>query len=288
MTNRKGNKTETTREILLDIFIHNRDWNAPQIWEKYKERFNDPANEVRLSDVQKHVHALREEYKYIGHLDAPWHLGLLMDSEFMKIYPQFNINMTAEAIRVIVDIQKKLEKDTDKNNQIVFDPVYGQMTAPNIPKLTIRQALWISRLYKLFDKPKTVKHVELGESTTEVLDQIYHYACAYAEHEIICKLNKTYFDTFLLDQAIRLGNLVYSQENRHTITFYDGDDFEAYGLETADPELKKFGDIRKIKWDFDVVDINGKIVQPNVQKEDKTTKKKALGKSKNKPENTTK
>jgi len=243
----KDNKSKSTREIVLDIFLQHRDWNAAQVYKEYKaQRGQDYV--VSLNAIQKHIEAFREEYKYIGHLDAPWHLGLLTD-------PQFN--MTPEAVRVIVDIERKLEKDRDKEKHIIRRPNELESVMPTIPQLTIRQALWISRLYKLFDKPQTAKDEEGNKHTIEVIDLIYDWACAYAEREIICKLNKIYFDTLALDQAIRLGNLPFvGIRGQHTILFYDKEG-GIYAEDTADPETKKFNDPHRIKFrkPIDIKDI---------------------------------
>jgi len=265
MRKSKVNKPKT-REIVLDIFLENRDWNSAQIWEEYKKRFNDPANEVGLNDIQKHHAALKDEYKYIGHLDAPWNLGLLTN-------PQ--INMPAEAVKVIVDIEKKLEKDRDKEKHTFRRPHEFPSLMPTIPQLTIRQALWISRLYKLFDHAEKFLDDTGEEHIKEVNELIYIWACAYAKREIVCNLNKYYFDTFALDQALRLGNLVFAQPNRDTIDFYRKEG-GIYAEDTADPETKKFDDIRRIKFRGKPVDL----IELEKENDGKNTKQRTKGKSK--------
>jgi hypothetical protein len=275
MRNSKDKKTKTTREIVLDIFLEHRDWNAAQIYGEYKVRRGKDFV-VTLNAVQKHVETFREEYKYIGHLDAPWHLGLLIN-------PQYN--MTPEAVRVIVDIERKLEKDKDKEKNTFRRPNEFESIRPTIPELTIREALWISRLYKLFDHAEKVLDEEGEEYIKEVNELIYERACAYAEREIICKLNKIYFDTFALDQALRLGNFVFAQPNRHTIEFYERSG-GVYAEDTADPETKKFNDIRRIKFGKPI-DLSELEKEINKDKKDdkendgKNTKQRVKGKSKN-------
>jgi len=264
----KDNKPKTTRKIVLDIFIEHRDWNAKQIYDEYLNRTKGTnIFQVTLNAVQKHVEALKDEYKNIGHLDAPWHLGLLK-------YPIYN--MTPEAVRVIVDIERKLEKDRDKENHTFRHRNEFESVMPTIPQLTIRQALWISRLYKLFDHAEKFLDEEGEEHIKEVNELIYGWARAYAEREIICDLNNYYFDTLALDQALRLGNLVFAQPNRHTIDYYHKEG-GIYAEDTADPETKKFNDLRRIKFSGKPIDLS----ELEKENDGKNTKQRAKGKSKN-------
>ena len=228
---------KTTHQIVLDIFLSHRDWNASEIYEEYKKRLDDPNNEVTLNAIQKHMESLKAIYGTIKQLDEQWHLGVLdqtINTPQEGIVPRFSI--TPEAIRIITDIQKMID---------------GRKK-----QLTIRQALWVSRLYKMFDRPLILKDEEEKEYTIEVNDQIYNWACAYAEREIICKLNKITFETVSLDHALRDGDIP-SVSGNHTIVVWSKEDPDfGYLIDTADPKLKKLFK----KWDDLKFEPNTKIL----------------------------
>jgi hypothetical protein len=250
-----------TGDKVRNLYSQYPDWNAKQIWEAYKKLIPAEEKPVTLNAIQKHLEPLKKIYDSIKSLDAPWHLGLLQTDQFIPTNLEgstIRVLITPEAIKIITEIQKKMEYDND-NKSKTFD-LTGPFMQPTIPRLTIRQALWISRLYKLWDQP--LKAYDDGEEhTLTVLQQIYLWSLAYAEREIICKLNKIPFDTFAYDQFIRLG-YIPNALNSHQVFFNSAENGEFVGWDEA---ISNWGKKTKLKsedyWKKPIVDVNGNVVQ---------------------------
>ncbi|MDP2729038.1 MAG: hypothetical protein Q8O55_00935 [Dehalococcoidales bacterium] len=122
-------------------------------------------------------------------LDRPWHLGLLRD------HP----HLSAEAVRHILEVQGVLRG--------YFENV--PMSPEDIDKinLTLRQALWVARLYDVVWKHITTDEFfknfkNLDPDNPRVL---FSVACKYADYDLICDLSKTPCDTSELDAALSHG-----------------------------------------------------------------------------------
>jgi hypothetical protein len=147
------------------------DWSAKQISDKATTSL--PG----LSSIQKYLK--KDVILNLGkesHLEQPWHFGLMSK-------PKYSI--PAEAVPFIFMVQDWLEQM----------PSLRGIASPQKP-LTIRQALWIGRLYKTFDGINLYEKLTLPEV-------IYLWAEAYANHEAISALSGTVLDTTMLDQGMR-------------------------------------------------------------------------------------
>jgi hypothetical protein len=151
----KENQSKSTRELVETIFCEHPDWNGREIYEHYLTLIGDTQKAVTLNAVQKQVEKLRPKYKEItsAGLDASWHLGTL-DS-----FP-----LPAESIPYILKIQK-IQPDN---------------------RLTLRQALWISRLCNM------IKDVEL----------LGKLAFQYAERQRLCQITGVELNTTEMDKIL--------------------------------------------------------------------------------------
>lgn len=120
-------------------------------------------------------------------LDRPWRLGLMAERDgngHIK-HPEYSI--PSEATPYILLVQDWLEKHPDWLNN-----------PPPQEPLTIRQALWVARLYGLIDESR-LKKSKLLPSIARFL---FIWAEAYAMREAICELAGTSFDTTTLDKGL--------------------------------------------------------------------------------------
>jgi len=119
----RNKRVKDTKTIVKDIFIEHREWNAAQIYERYKAIVN-PENWVSLNAIQKHVEELRRAVLSIKEedpfLDAPFDLGT-----FIIKYGQ---GIESEAISCILVVLRQVE------------------TIPQI-MFSNRQARWMAKLF---------------------------------------------------------------------------------------------------------------------------------------------
>jgi len=124
-------------------------------------------------------------------LDKPWHLGLTLD--------RYGLNkdylLAAEDIAAIIEVQKWLEiaKDHPLLSSIPewTDSITSGGMATTVWLLTIREALWISKLYK---------EKSLAGNTY----RLWYAAKTYADYQRLCEISNTPpFDTIKLDEALR-------------------------------------------------------------------------------------
>ena len=59
--------------------------------------------------------------------------------------------------------------------------------------MTIRQAKWVSRLYRLF--PKTI-------GNNKYIGRVYYTAFIYSNYEIVSEISEPFFNTTRLDQSV--------------------------------------------------------------------------------------
>ena len=127
-----------------------------------------------ISSIQKYLSELKERDKP-SPLDKPWYLGLMAERDEQGHIKHPKYSISAGALQYVL-----LLKLWVSNN--------------NKPPLTIRQALWASRLYAGIKKhPVKVKEKEL--------ESLWCFAGGYAWYEGICQASGTKFDTTVLDEA---------------------------------------------------------------------------------------
>ena len=155
-----------------------------------------------LETLKKRISSARNRNP--SSLDEPWHLGLMGKPEY---------DITPEAVPYILMVQAWAEKHPDMFNQ------------PHEP-ITIRQALWVSRLhgqaaYLIRLKPKW-----------DFLYFLFQWSEAYACRERICELSDTPFDTSGLDKGIIDGGLAFTAGESTLIQYRDG-----FSIDTIDKAL---------------------------------------------------
>ncbi len=147
------------------------DWSATQI------SHNATVPLPGLSRIQKYLADINPFLAKPSELDQPWHFGLMSK-------PKYSI--TPDAVPFIMMVQGWLEK---------MPRWQHDSPLPQKP-LTIRQALWISRIYRIGDESALAGRIALP-------DFLFLYAEAYAYIEAISTLTGTLFDTTVLDKAMR-------------------------------------------------------------------------------------
>jgi hypothetical protein len=165
MANGMEKKPRKWDKVLAQTFLEHPDWNAPQFYRQLEIVLAGDRIPTSLSAVQKKVSQIRKNFKNIKEtgLDNLWHLGTLKD------YP-----LPPEGIAKVFAIKC----------------TYGR--PPKRPKgawgitLSIREALWISRLSSL---PMS-------------LDKLQETALDYADAERVGELSGIPFDTYDRDEEI--------------------------------------------------------------------------------------
>lgn len=179
-------RVKGTRELVTDIFSEHPDWNASQIYTRYKILVGDTKKIVTLNSIQKYLEHLKpklQEIKDSG-LENPWQLGILVD------HPEYHFD--AEAIGAIYAVQLWARDGRPDPSDPFKEPV---------KPLTIRQALWIARLYALWPLEKRIKSKEIM-SHAPIL---YSYAKMYSQYEVTSFLRGIPLDTLVLDNALLRG-----------------------------------------------------------------------------------
>jgi hypothetical protein len=141
-------------------------------------------------------------------LDIPWHIGVLID------YPN---QFPPETIPDILAVKKWGEEHPEN--------IFGLSTKP-LGTFTIRQALWVSRLYGITclwrDALKKGKIKEIkGVKPFDLDSWLWQWSEAYAQYEILCKLTGTNPDTSRLDKGIWGNGIPISMENAVDIVYPD-------------------------------------------------------------------
>jgi hypothetical protein len=128
-------KVKGTRELVEDIFKEHPDWNASQVWDRYKLSLGNPNNARGLSAIQKHLEKIKPRYINLQAegLDIPWTMANIKDK-----------GVPAEVIPYITNVQAWAKTQID---HIKPDDCFS-LAREYLP-ITLRQAIWISRLYIL-------------------------------------------------------------------------------------------------------------------------------------------
>ena len=141
-------------------------------------------------------------------LDKPWSLAVLN-----RLYELNIFHIDAEAVEYILKVQnfvdndmrkfftkkhidksiKQIIRDNPSIDKSVFTEEWKAKYMTQVPFLSIRQAKWVSRLYRLF--PKSI-------GNNKNIGRLYFTALIYANYEIVSEISGTEFDTTNLDQAV--------------------------------------------------------------------------------------
>lgn len=165
-----------------------------------------------ISAIQKFTKMLNEKLDKPSELDITWHLGLMG-----------KYNIPAEALPYILMVQRHTENSTD---------MFGQPHEP----LTIRQALWVSRLYGIITPNPKVMKKDPQKMLYSIAHYLYQCSEAYATREKICQLSGTPFDTTSLDKALRDG-AEFNTFDKTIISSYRKD--QSFSIDTIDEKLTK-------------------------------------------------
>jgi hypothetical protein len=174
-------KVKGTRELVEDIFKEHPDWNATQVYDRYKLSLSDPKTARGLSVVQKHLEKLRPRYEALKaeDMDIPWTMANIKDK-----------GIPAEAIPYITKVQAWAKI---QNEHIKTGDWFAQMRE-YLP-ITLRQAIWISRLYTLTGDWQRLKEKEIS--------WLWSWSRVYALSEITHKLaGQEKFDSSFLDEQL--------------------------------------------------------------------------------------
>jgi hypothetical protein len=142
-------------------------------------------------------------------LDKPWSLAVLNHLHELNI---FDVN--AVAVEYILKVQKFVDtyladmfnkKNTEKSLKDVFKDhpnidksiiteEWKAKYMARLPFLSVRQAKWVSRLYRLYTKT-------IGNNKN--IGRLYFTALIYSNYEIISEISGTEFDTTHLDRVVQ-------------------------------------------------------------------------------------
>ncbi len=184
--------TKEVRLIIGDIWREHRNhgWTAKEIQTEVARRGQAtwPGKHKPgwpgVRAVQEHLAYIKEQIKPYEYLEQPWHLGFLVE------HPEYNIS--AEAVAYIGAVQ-------------VFCRTHEEPPFGDWPPVTIRQALWIARLYRevfWHYGGRDLLHTKL-EDRAEPVYRLWQWSKAYADYETICKLpGDTTPDTSELDRRL--------------------------------------------------------------------------------------
>jgi len=161
--------TPKVEALIASIYEKNPKWKAPRVRYEvisilHKHDPSLPKDWPSLSMVQKVLAKVRKEVGKTNPKDARWSLGSLIE------YP-----IPPEALPAVTKVYEELDPWS-----AFVDTAYGSFT--------VREALWVARLYKIIDEPDLV------------LDWAYQYAVEERYSEIMGKpLNTFDLDDFLLN-----------------------------------------------------------------------------------------
>ena len=203
MNNKK--RLKDTGSIVRDIFSVHPDWNARQIYDRYLMVIGDVNKAVTLNSIQKHVQAIKERYD--KDKDLPWSLDKTP-------------SLHAEAIGAIFKVRNVIPKwmilppflsDSD-SRYYVIDKGQRLTTIPR--HFTVREALWVARLYAVESLRKPI-----------VLSKA---VIVYSLLERLAELSGTPMDTSGVDEIIGSNKNVadmleqYFQQQQISLeTWYD-------------------------------------------------------------------
>jgi len=200
MVNGKEKLSRNWKQIANDLFIVHPDLNATEVRVQLIALLGNEKT-PGISSVQKEWARLRFEYEKHKHLDIPWHLGLMTTN-----------NIPSEALPYIFMVQNHADTHSKP--------------------FTLRQAIWVSRLYGIINVKSKKDFKKLIKSIAYYL---YEWSNAYATRERVCELspNSNIVDTSHLDKMLRSGGDFITVE-KTTIAHYPDGSIE---IDTIDENL---------------------------------------------------
>lgn len=157
------------------------------------------------------------------HHDEPWTIGSYAINGFDpedEIGFEQRFKLSARDIEAILRVRRMQLNST----KIVKD------------KMSVRQALWISRLYDIVDQ------IHADKSEAEKAEWLWHYSFQYAVREKLARLNNMPFNTRALDDALALGHDKFKQTYEADVRAHWTDYERFYTSHMVESEYKHLKD----------------------------------------------
>ena len=167
---------EHVDKLIAEVYLENQDWSATQVQCAVHKILKQEDASIKdnwpgINAIQGRLQKLRNQRKMHikERLDEPWSLVCLIQND-----------LPTEAILLLLDIVEKKR--------------HSQSRKP----LTIRQALWVSKLRCIIQPPRVT--VRFCRNTTMSL--LYDWAVIYARKQQVNEIIEWPFDTSELDRMI--------------------------------------------------------------------------------------
>lgn len=195
VTHQQGRKKKLkATAILADMRSH----IEKQLQEENSKRESPWAESLLQSEVENKLPGLSAIQKFLkpvnakldepSPLDTPWHLGTLKENP-----------LPVEVISNVLAIKDWGEKHPD---------IFGNPHKP----LTIRQAIWASRLHSVYKLLLAGKTKGMNKKM-DVDKWLWEWSDAYAQYERICELSGTPPNTTALDRGLWSGGTPIAMGN---------------------------------------------------------------------------
>jgi len=184
--------TDDVIKLIAKIYRQDKKQPAKIVLDKVHEELGQ-TKWPKISVIQRELKKIKKRdndvtLQYdagVENPEAPWHLGLTTKAEY---------NISPEAVFQIGILQSFCRSRKERP--------FGT----DFPPLTIGEALWVAKLYPYMSFWATDKEVKKEDKNDWCFLSLYKWSKAYAEHEIICKLSGTPFDTTELDERLQAGD----------------------------------------------------------------------------------
>ncbi len=179
--------TDDVKKLIAQVFLEHPGWRAKEIQAEVSHQVSKNGDGwPSLSVVEKLLVEIRKRYTektLESNLEKPWHLGLMQE-----------YNIPPEVVPDILAVQDWCAEE------------HPEVPLFSSGALTIRQALWISRLHGLTRVVRAGMVKEKIKDSDSLQSWLWQWSKAYAQYEILCALSGTPFDTTRLDKAIWEGD----------------------------------------------------------------------------------
>lgn len=218
--------TDEVKWLIAKIYLEHPDWRAKEVRMEVNTRLCKENPKLNpdwpgLSTVQKELTEIRKKYAArppeSTKLDEPWSLGSLVE------YP-----IAPEALPVVISVYKKCMLEEE-------------------PELTIREALWIGRLYRIIElyQPRSIPPdvedmlksgqwhdknawpVSKVKPKIEPKDLVLDWAYTYANWEIISEIEGKPFDSGELDSYIMVNVYEFYGDRRSAAISEIAEEYDA-------------------------------------------------------------
>lgn len=179
---------------------------AYELIEEIQDKFPKEISPTHATLIKK-ISEARSKHE-TSPLDKPWSLAVLNHLHELNIF-DFNADAVEHILKVQCFVDKEVRKFfTPKNieksikdiirdnptiDKSVFTEEWKTKYMTQVPFLTIRQAKWVSRFYRLYSKITGGK---------KYIGRLYFTALIYANYEIVSEISGTKFDTTHLDRLV--------------------------------------------------------------------------------------